>query len=244
MALAETESIKKDVMKRYDTEANRGKLTPDFAKSYRDNLIKMLIMKLRTQKEHFVADLGCGTGIYSTICSENGSQYVGIDLSRKMIKACLRTNTQASWIVGDCERVPLSNDSISIVLSISTIELLPNPRKAVEEMRRIIQHNGRSLVVIPNFRSLHYIFWRAVDKIFLEGELFQNKISLEGLADELKRNGFKVTKQGGFLLLPLSLINILPKFLQKMMTTIDKKCPTNVLKDIYSYLYIIAEKQD
>lgn len=49
-------------------------------------------------------------------------------------------------IIGDAHNLPLKNDSVSAILSISVFEHLHDPKKAAEEIYRVLKPGGKALI--------------------------------------------------------------------------------------------------
>lgn len=91
-----------------------------------------------------VLDAGCGDGFYlGTLQREIGFAAHGIDISIPAVDAAARRYPECAWVVANADRkVPYSNQSFSIVLSITA-------RMNPAEFRRILRDGGRLLVAIP-----------------------------------------------------------------------------------------------
>lgn len=98
-----------------------------------------------------VLDVGSGLGIDSYIAADavgpNGS-VTGLDLSRSEVshasaRAKERGITNARFIVGDVERMPLPDESVDAVISNGAFCLVPNKPKALAEVMRVLKPGGR-----------------------------------------------------------------------------------------------------
>lgn len=78
-------------------------------------------------------DVGCGRGIFSRLRSD----YVGLDLS-------FEAGRTADWrfVVGNAEALPFCANTFDVVWSVNTLEHIPEPSKAIHEIRRVVRDEG------------------------------------------------------------------------------------------------------
>lgn len=94
-------------------------------------------------------DCGCGTGAMLSLINENASDknYVGIDLSQKMIEiACNRSKSNLKFIQGDCENLPFADNSFDAVLCSMSFHHYPNPDSFFQSASRVLRKNGRLII--------------------------------------------------------------------------------------------------
>lgn len=101
-----------------------------------------------TQRDIVVLDAGCGNGNY--VVDENRkdiSWAVGVDLDPKYTEknVCLDEIKYAPL-----EKLPLDSNSVDIVLSLWVLEHVENPRKAFDEIARVLEPGGTFLFAVPN----------------------------------------------------------------------------------------------
>jgi ubiquinone/menaquinone biosynthesis C-methylase UbiE len=106
------------------------------------------------EKGDIVLDLGSGAGFDCFLASkkagDTGKVY-GVDFSKKMIKKA-RSNSKkygynnVEFLSGDIEKLPISENSIDIVISNCVINLAPNKEKVFREIKRVLKDNGKAYV--------------------------------------------------------------------------------------------------
>jgi ubiquinone/menaquinone biosynthesis C-methylase UbiE len=108
-----------------------------------------------------VLELGCGTGDLSPFLIERATGYTGVDISTAMIERA-RANYgrqigtgRARFEAGDCERLQFGDASFDTVVAVALIEYLPDPSKALDEMRRVLKPGGHCLITVPHRRCLN-----------------------------------------------------------------------------------------
>ncbi|MBR9678661.1 MAG: class I SAM-dependent methyltransferase [Nanoarchaeota archaeon] len=110
-----------------------------------------------------VLDIGCGTGII-TKKIENA---VGIDNSWKMLK-----QFDGERILGDAHNLPFKNKTFDTALSLTVLQDLKNPSKALKEMKRI----ARKVVFSIQKRNwTEQKIKKMLKKSDLKGSLFEGK---------------------------------------------------------------------
>jgi ubiquinone/menaquinone biosynthesis C-methylase UbiE/DNA-binding transcriptional ArsR family regulator len=99
-----------------------------------------------------LVDLGTGTGRVLELFSGTTKTLIGIDGSRDML-AIARTNLerhglrQAQLRQADIYALPLADESADLVTIHQVLHFLDEPLRALTEARRILQTNGRLLIV-------------------------------------------------------------------------------------------------
>lgn len=101
-----------------------------------------------------VLDLGCGAGIDVLLAAGmvggNGSA-VGVDFLPEMIGRAQRFATDAkvsnaSFLMGDIEELPLPDESIDVVVSNGSINLAARKSRVLAEAHRVLRPGGRLCV--------------------------------------------------------------------------------------------------
>jgi len=101
-------------------------------------------------------DIGCGTGAWLQVLSDNGADVCGIDISERAIEAARRRLPQAGLHVGPAETLPYEDDSFDIVTCLGSLEHFLDQPMALREMARVARPDGRILVLVPNAGFLTY----------------------------------------------------------------------------------------
>ncbi len=109
-----------------------------------------------------VLEVGCGGGallpLFAAAVGETG-RVVGIDISSDQIAAandlCLGSDI-ATAEVQDVNQLPYEEASFDAIVAIQVIEYLNQPGKALSELRRVCNSDGRIIVLATNWDTM---FW-------------------------------------------------------------------------------------
>jgi len=100
-----------------------------------------------------VLDIACGTGFGSRILLQAGAaRVVGIDISEDAIRFA-REKYEAPGLefeTGDVLSIPYPQDSFERIVSFETLEHVKNPKRALEEMNRVLAPGGVLAISSPN----------------------------------------------------------------------------------------------
>jgi ubiquinone/menaquinone biosynthesis C-methylase UbiE len=124
---------------------------------------RAIIASLPVQPGDCVLDLACGDGAYTRWLAEAGTNVLAIDISRPFLDFAQReirpefTPDRIRFAIGDFRRLPLSDDSFDLVWCAQSLYSLPDPLKALQEMRRKAKPRG-FVAVIENDEFHHVLF--------------------------------------------------------------------------------------
>jgi ubiquinone/menaquinone biosynthesis C-methylase UbiE len=91
-------------------------------------------------------DVGCGTGAASRAAASLAGSVVGIDLSPEMIQNArdlAEDLDNVTFEIADAERLPFDDDAFTALLCSNAFHHYPDPRRAVDEMTRVLGPGGR-----------------------------------------------------------------------------------------------------
>jgi SAM-dependent methyltransferase len=103
-----------------------------------------------------VLEVGCGTGDYSFLLARKGYRMTGVDLSSKSIeaartKASILGMVDVSFMVSDAEALSeVPENSVDGVISFSALRYVPDVKRALLAIRRVLKHNGVAVLDFPN----------------------------------------------------------------------------------------------
>jgi SAM-dependent methyltransferase len=90
-----------------------------------------------------VLDLGCGVGHSYELLSPRGT--VGVDLDPGALEG-----QQRATVVADMRQLPFEDCSFSSVLSVQSLEHVPDPDSVLAEAVRVLKRGGIAVFITPN----------------------------------------------------------------------------------------------
>ncbi|MBI4323016.1 MAG: class I SAM-dependent methyltransferase [Candidatus Omnitrophica bacterium] len=100
-----------------------------------------------------VADLGCGSGVFTRLLREEGLTALGLDLNQSLVTVGRQHNPHVAFMVGDVESLPLRTESMDGLLLSGIIHHLPDPRLFARECFRVLKPGGVFVAFDPNRRN-------------------------------------------------------------------------------------------
>lgn len=119
----------------------------DYSIRYHKWWIKKMI-SMSEIKDSIILDNGCGTGILFDYLRGYNCKVIGIDISSGMIEKARKINKYI--IRGDSQYLPFKNNSFDIIFGRSLLHHLPDPKKGIEEMKRVVRDKGKIVLVDTN----------------------------------------------------------------------------------------------
>ncbi len=116
-------------------------IAPGYDELHKEEQLKkyMIIQKhLAIGEENILLDVGCGTGFSSEIFN---CKIMGIEPSREMVKI-KKTSENADFFQGRAEQLPFKDRAFDVIICVTAIHNFENPRKALEEMKRVGKGKG------------------------------------------------------------------------------------------------------
>ena len=129
------ENDDREVAERYNT------LSPSYNELYgqeQSSKHKAVIEFIADERFKILVDVGCGPGTFLESAQELYEYAIGIDLSMSMLKAAKRRRTGKTDLVQATSRLlPIKNESVDCLVSISTLRADSRLRASTSEMKRI-----------------------------------------------------------------------------------------------------------
>ena len=147
--MAEEDSSKKDyITKLFD---DRSSVFDKSTGKSMEMLTKLLLREINIPDNPVCLDIGSGTGISSFELSEkinNKGTIIGVDISPSMIQVAQTNASQRGYDniefrVGDAEQLDFPDSFFDLVLCNMTLHYLPNKKKALTEMHRVLKPGGQ-----------------------------------------------------------------------------------------------------
>ncbi len=124
--------------------------TSEFGRRLMDQEAEYIRKELQSCKR--ILDVGCGIGSIEQRLPE--FNITGIDSSDEMLQEA-RKGSDKEFIRGDAGNLPFEENSFDGIFYLTSIEFLPDYKKALEEASRVLKDRGKFLAMILNPDS-HY----------------------------------------------------------------------------------------
>ncbi len=146
-------------------------------------------------------EIGCGRGGFSNYLLKNypalGKLYA-CDYSKAALEigqSKMELTNKLVWQQEDIQKLSFRNDTFDTIISCETIEHVPSPLVALEELYRVLKPNGKFILTCPNyfnFFGIWCLYRSMINKPYTEGgQPYVNYILLPNIYSKLKRLGFK-----------------------------------------------------
>lgn len=110
------------------------------------DLRAQLFSKAGIRDARHILEVGCGTGaVLSTLAVESSSLRIGLDPDRERLAFARAQVPTADFLAGDANALPFAEQFCDIVYSHFLLLWLKEPRRALEEMRRVARRGGAVL---------------------------------------------------------------------------------------------------
>lgn len=121
--------------------------------SFRRRILTLLDY-LDVKPSNKVLDAGCGEGFYLVLLDElYGCQVVGLDNDPKILeraKKWVKEKSNIKFAVGDVTNLPFENESFDKIILSEVLEHVPDDKKALSEVYRVLKKGGVLGITVPN----------------------------------------------------------------------------------------------
>ena len=97
-----------------------------------------------------VADLGCGSGTFTSMLRNRGLRAVGVDISAGLVTLGRRLHAGVSLVQGDVEALPFESSTLDGVLLSGIVHHFPDPTRCANEVFRVLKPGGHFVAFDPN----------------------------------------------------------------------------------------------
>lgn len=160
-----------------------------------DAFYTWVLRKLGVQKNTKLLDVACGEGHLVRLAIQRGVDAIGVDFSNNAALTA-HSQTKVISIVGDGQALPFLDATFDYVTNIGSLEHFFDPVEGLREMRRVLHHEGKIALLLPNSFYLVDIIWH----VWRTGYSVSHKQMIERFAtknewnDLIEGEGFRVLK--------------------------------------------------
>ncbi|MCS7097877.1 MAG: methyltransferase domain-containing protein [Candidatus Methanomethyliaceae archaeon] len=135
---------KVDIMKMYNATAHLYNMRYEHEQKLK---ISFLLNKLRPKEDEILLDIGCGTGILFNMV--NCKTMIGLDISINMLRE-VKNRGKIDLILADGEHLPIKDESIDIITSVTVLNLIMDKKRFLSEIMRCLKRGGKFGISLLN----------------------------------------------------------------------------------------------
>ncbi|MEH2487019.1 class I SAM-dependent methyltransferase [Bradyrhizobium sp. AZCC 2230] len=142
-----------------------------------------------------VADLGCGSGVFTDLLRQQGYVPVGLDISPKLIGLGRTKYPNVEFLEGDVEHLPFETGSLDGVLLSGLVHHLPDPTLCAAEAFRALKPGGSFVAFDPNrMNPFMYLYRDRSSPFYSSVGVTENErpVLAHQIASVFQRSGFEV----------------------------------------------------
>jgi len=100
-----------------------------------------------------VLEIGCGRGGFAASLCRRGALVTASDFSSAALELARKefSGLAIQWMQADIQVLPFADRTFETVVSCETIEHVPSPSRAVEELARVLRPGGHLVLTTPNY---------------------------------------------------------------------------------------------
>jgi ubiquinone/menaquinone biosynthesis C-methylase UbiE len=121
-----------------------------FTPQSNERIVNTVVRLLHLPAGARVADLGCGSGVFTELLRRTGYGAVGLDISPKLIALGRSKYPGLELMEGDAENLPFEDASLDGVVLSGLVHHFPDPRRLAAETHRVLKPGGRFVAFDPN----------------------------------------------------------------------------------------------
>lgn len=169
--------------------------------TYFDRLLKVKLEMVASMPHGgWWLDLGCGNGQHLLETHKCAARAIGIDYTQRFLDAAAdQLKGVALLIRAAAQRIPLADNSLDAVYSLSCLYGIEDWRQVISEVARVLRPGGWCVLDLANSRSLGYLVARA-------HAIDMAPMHASGWCDTrrvLAKSGLRIVKRRSFQLLPM-----------------------------------------
>jgi len=189
-----------------------------------------------------ILDLGCGAGTYVRFLADLGHQVVGLDYSLPSLSRALAADPKKTghYVEGEAYSLPFRDECFDFVVSIGVFQTLGNPKRALDEMVRVLRPNGLLVVELLNAFEVVALA-KAVGGWLTSTPPDVRVYSPYGVDLWFSQCGLKITRRSGVYLPPRQLPWLGQIFDCKTIVQLLERIPGLSVAAAHAFLFV-AEK--
>jgi ubiquinone/menaquinone biosynthesis C-methylase UbiE len=223
-----------------------------FFSYYFQRRLKIVFNFLKNYDRATVLDVGCGPGMMAKYSLERGFDFYGIDISEKMIDACIDrfgSTNSTHFSVGKIQELKFPDAFFDVVLCMGALEYIDRAELdgAIAEIARVLKPNGQIIISLMYKQS--FFAWSRRLKNSIKAKITgrtYNSESYDGLSRTFDPKAFQTSLHTHQLANEIEIeffgLNILPSFLEERLPDKFKIMVSqgleNIVKGRLKWLYM------
>jgi len=115
-------------------------------------------------------DAGCGWGWFLHYAVKKGIDTYGFEVDLTSLKKALVFGvTTDRLLVSDAQYIPFRDETFDFIICWHVIEHVPNPKKALEEIGRVLKTGGVFIIGVPNEKTVTNLVFKPFRWLCLKG---------------------------------------------------------------------------
>ena len=166
-----------------------------FAPETNERLIDIFVRLSGLKPGARIADLGCGSGVFSNALRQRGYECTGVDLSPALIRIARQKYPGIEFIEGDVENLPFADASFDGVLLAGILHHFSDRSRFVAEVKRILKPGGKFVAFDPNrMNPAMYLYRDRSSPLYSPVGVTENErpVIASEIADTFRAAGFSV----------------------------------------------------
>jgi 2-polyprenyl-3-methyl-5-hydroxy-6-metoxy-1,4-benzoquinol methylase len=143
---------------------------------------------LGAKSEGRLLDIGCASGTLLWMAKNKGFKVKGVEVGRKPAEFA-KNELGLDVFCGQAEEACFQDREFDVVTMIHSLEHVPDPRRVLKEIHRILRDDGIFIAVVPNLES-----WSAqkngINWMWLQPQNHYSHFTPETLSEMASREGF------------------------------------------------------
>jgi SAM-dependent methyltransferase len=148
------------------------------------------VRKLSRSHGGKLLDVGCATGKILQVACDNGWDAIGVEISAWAADIARQKGFEVH--MGTLEEAHLVEGSLDVVTMYDVIEHIPDPRRSLQEIRRLLGPGGALVLQTPNANGFGARLLYRSKSMIVQPNAHLILFSPSGLREMLEREGFQV----------------------------------------------------
>jgi ubiquinone/menaquinone biosynthesis C-methylase UbiE len=153
----------------------------------------LVIQEAQINNNSKVLEVGCGTGVYTSMFAQMKADFTAIDISPQMIDVCKKKQilNEKKLIVMDAEQMDFYGDSFDTVIGCYILQWLQMSR-FFHEVNRVLKPHGKLVLLAKNGKNpltfIDQVIFTA--RYVLKDSVFSDIVLDDNIRKRLEFNGF------------------------------------------------------